>query len=55
MRSKEEANDYRFFPELDLVSFTVSKEYIEEIQKTLPIIISFQTKSLKRFFNTTIL
>ena len=36
MRSKEEANDYRYYPEPDLVPFTVSKEYIEEIRKTLP-------------------
>ena len=36
MRSKEEANDYRYFPEPDLVPFTVSEEYIEEIRKTLP-------------------
>lgn len=36
MRKKEEANDYRYFPEPDLVPFTVSDEYIEEIQKTLP-------------------
>ena len=30
MRSKEEANDYRYFPEPDLVPFTVSDEYIEK-------------------------
>lgn len=36
MRKKEEANDYRYFPEPDLVPFTVSDEYIEEIRKTLP-------------------
>ena len=36
MRKKEEANDYRYFPEPDLVPFTVSEEYIEEIRKTLP-------------------
>ena len=36
MRSKEEANDYRYFPEPDLVPFTVSEEYIENINKTLP-------------------
>lgn len=36
MRKKEEANDYRYFPEPDLVPFTVGDEYIEEIQKTLP-------------------
>lgn len=36
MRKKEEANDYRYFPEPDLVPFTVSDEYIEEIRRTLP-------------------
>lgn len=36
MRKKEEANDYRYFPEPDLVPFTVTEEYIEEIRKTLP-------------------
>lgn len=36
IRKKEEANDYRYFPEPDLVPFTVSDEYIEEIRKTLP-------------------
>lgn len=35
MRSKEEANDYRYFPEPDLVPFTVSEEYIENINSTL--------------------
>lgn len=36
MRTKEEANDYRYFPEPDLVPFTVSDEYIETIRKSLP-------------------
>lgn len=36
MRSKEEANDYRYFPEPDLVPFTVSDEYIEKIRISLP-------------------
>ena len=36
MRTKEEANDYRYFPEPDLVPFTVSDEYIENIRKSLP-------------------
>lgn len=36
MRSKEEAHDYRYFPEPDLVPFTLSKETIAEIKKTLP-------------------
>ncbi|WP_440248297.1 Asp-tRNA(Asn)/Glu-tRNA(Gln) amidotransferase subunit GatB [Dialister succinatiphilus] len=36
MRTKEEANDYRYFPEPDLVPCTVSDEYIENIRKSLP-------------------
>ena len=36
MRTKEEANDYRYFPEPYLAPFTVSEEYIEDIRKTLP-------------------
>lgn len=36
MRSKEEANDYRYFPEGDLVSLNVSDEWIEEVRKTIP-------------------
>ncbi len=36
MRSKEEAHDYRYFPEPDLVPFTLSRETVEEIRKALP-------------------
>ncbi len=36
MRSKEQAHDYRYFPEPDLVPIEVSEEYIEDIRKTLP-------------------
>lgn len=36
MRSKEEANDYRYFPEGDLVTLDISDEWIEEIRKTIP-------------------
>ncbi len=36
MRSKEEAHDYRYFPEPDLVPFLVSHDVIEEIKKTMP-------------------
>lgn len=36
MRSKEHAHDYRYFPEPDLVPFSVPKERIEEIRKSLP-------------------
>lgn len=36
MRSKEQANDYRYFPEGDLVTLNVSDQWIEEIRKTIP-------------------
>ena len=36
MRSKEEAHDYRYFPEPDLVPIVVDDEWIEKIKATLP-------------------
>ena len=36
MRSKEDAQDYRYFPEPDLVAIKLSEEYIEEIRNNLP-------------------
>jgi len=36
MRSKEEAFDYRYFPEPDLVPIEPARSWVEEIQKSLP-------------------
>jgi aspartyl-tRNA(Asn)/glutamyl-tRNA(Gln) amidotransferase subunit B len=36
MRSKEEAHDYRYFPDPDLVPLVVSDDWIAEIRGTLP-------------------
>ena len=36
MRSKEEAHDYRYFPEPDLVPVELTDEWIEEIRASLP-------------------
>jgi len=36
MRKKEEAHDYRYFPDPDLVPVIVKKEMIEEIKKKMP-------------------
>jgi len=36
MRSKEDAQDYRYFPEPDLLAIRLSDEYIENIKKGLP-------------------
>jgi aspartyl-tRNA(Asn)/glutamyl-tRNA(Gln) amidotransferase subunit B len=36
MRSKENANDYRYFPDPDLLPLEVSNEWIKEVASTLP-------------------
>jgi len=36
MRYKEEAHDYRYFPEPDLVPIEVEEDWVEEIRRTLP-------------------
>ena len=35
-RSKEEAHDYRYFPEPDLPRLHVTREWVSEIQARLP-------------------
>ena len=36
MRDKEDAQDYRYFPDPDLVAIRLSDEYVESIRKNLP-------------------
>jgi aspartyl-tRNA(Asn)/glutamyl-tRNA(Gln) amidotransferase subunit B len=36
MRSKEEAHDYRYFPDPDLLPLVIEEAWIEEIRRTLP-------------------
>jgi len=36
MRGKEEAHDYRYFPDPDLVPLRIDEKWIEEIRKSLP-------------------
>jgi aspartyl/glutamyl-tRNA(Asn/Gln) amidotransferase B subunit len=36
MRTKEEAHDYRYFPEPDLLPVTITKEYLEEVRNEIP-------------------
>ncbi len=36
MRSKEDANDYRYFPDPDLLPLEISAAFIEDVQRTLP-------------------
>lgn len=36
MRGKEEAHDYRYFPDPDLVPISISSEWVEEVRANLP-------------------
>src|SRR3569833_1105736 len=36
MRSKEEANDYRYFPDPDLLPVVLDEKFVETIRSTLP-------------------
>ena len=36
MRSKEDAHDYRYFPDPDLLPLEISSEWIEQVRNTLP-------------------
>lgn len=46
MRSKEEANDYRYFPDPDLLPLVITDEFIEEVRQTLP---ELPQQKLQRF------
>lgn len=51
MRSKEEANDYRYFPEGDLMAINISEEWIDEIRKTIPELPHEKEERFVREFN----
>lgn len=36
MRGKEDAHDYRYFPDPDLMPLEISREWIEEVRKSMP-------------------
>ena len=36
MRSKEEANDYRYFPDPDLLPLQIDETFVDRVRKTLP-------------------
>ena len=38
MRSKEESQDYRYFPDPDILGVNISEEVVEKLRKTLPLL-----------------
>lgn len=51
MRSKEEAHDYRYFPEPDLVPVLIDSKWIDEINKTMPELPEARRKRLMITYN----
>lgn len=49
MRSKEDAQDYRYFPDPDLTPISISDEFLEEIRGRQP---EFRTEKMKRYRET---
>ena len=52
MRSKEDAHDYRYFPDPDLLPLNLNKELIENIKKNLP---ELPDQKKERFINDYLL
>ena len=53
MRSKEEANDYRYFPDPDLLPIEINDDYILEIQKALPELPEVKAQNYKSNYDFT--
>lgn len=51
MRIKEEAQDYRYFPEPDLVPIEISREWVDEIKKTVPELPHIRADRIKKQYN----
>ena len=51
LRNKEEANDYRYFPEPDLAPFHITQEKIDSIKKSLPeLSAALEKKFIEQYF-----
>jgi aspartyl-tRNA(Asn)/glutamyl-tRNA(Gln) amidotransferase subunit B len=54
LRDKEEANDYRYFPDPDLAPFVLSESYIDTIKMELPILPAAVEEKLMTQFQLSI-
>src|SRR5437762_853633 len=46
IRDKEDADDYRYFPDPDLAKFSLTNEFVETVRKTIPVL---QRERIKKF------
>ena len=49
IRDKEDAEDYRYFPEPDLTPFALTDDFIDSIRKTLPVL---QTQRVEKYISS---
>ena len=54
MRSKEEAHDYRYFPDPDLLTLNVEENFIEEIRGSLPALPEARIERYARDYGLTV-
>ena len=48
MRSKEDAHDYRYFPDPDLLPLEVSEQWIGEVRAAMPRVAADEARALCR-------
>ena len=53
MRSKEEANDYRYFPDPDLLPIEIDENYVREIKNSLPDLPDIKEENYKQTYGFT--
>lgn len=51
MRKKENANDYRYFPESDLSKFRITEEYVAKIKAEIPELLDAKRARYEKDFN----
>ncbi len=54
MRSKEEAHDYRYFPEPDLPPIVVTDQLLEEVKSDLPELADVRRERFRKDFNMSV-